>query len=628
MRPIQIFRKTIILVFSSHLESLLTHIPYFQEPFSPLNSPCQHHECKACIGGRKILKPSCSWCRDRQDTVQNVQLRLLLQCYKSLCEYIKLTPIYDGMQSQVQVNTSNNQSGHGNSGGASGSSGAGDSGPTNRLADFVDEGIRFSDEFKSTAGLAKATYSMLPCLYQPVAIPPPATPTSPQPVQATPQLLVQQQHQQQQPQHLNVPLVLPSQTLGQQEALQQISSNLMPRATTSHVLLKSYPGTGQRTLIHTMAGSQLQKTNSNNSVKQMHIPASIATVTTIGGGQPVHANGGTSVYVTKSNATVPPMPIIKTVSNGSALYSVMYAGSGNKITIKRKTDSATASNTTASSISSALASQVQQQQQQSSAGSGTSGGGDQCDSSMVEMRSSPSASATGQSLYTNQLNNQSAIANYASGHDANGGAGGSLGGGAGGLAFKKPPMVVRSKALAKRKGCRCGNATLTPGKLTCCGQRCPCYVESKPCIDCKCRGCRNPHRPDGFKVRPHIPELENLDFHLNAAEMQQQQTQGPILKVVMNTLNGISAGGSVGGGGVTANGMEVDGETGYMFSGNGSGLGNSSRSAEGTSRLAPEVERKVTTPTNTTAGDVNLFQNTSRAANVPPPGKIQGEQNR
>lgn len=45
-----------------------------------------------------------------------------------------------------------------------------------------------------------------------------------------------------------------------------------------------------------------------------------------------------------------------------------------------------------------------------------------------------------------------------------------------------------------RKGCRCGLATMNPGKLTCCGQRCPCYVEGKPCFECKCRGCRNPNK--------------------------------------------------------------------------------------------------------------------------------------
>lgn len=76
----------------------------------------------------------------------------------------------------------------------------------------------------------------------------------------------------------------------------------------------------------------------------------------------------------------------------------------------------------------------------------------------------------------------------------------------------------------KKRGCRCGNTTNTPGKLTCCGQRCPCYVDSKSCIGCKCRGCRNPHRPDGMKVRPVIPELacyeiQMADDHSNVNEL-------------------------------------------------------------------------------------------------------------
>lgn len=66
-----------------------------------------------------------------------------------------------------------------------------------------------------------------------------------------------------------------------------------------------------------------------------------------------------------------------------------------------------------------------------------------------------------------------------------------------------PPVttnqLVNSSNNEKRRGCRCGNATAAPGKLTCCGQRCPCYVDSKACIDCKCRGCRNPHFIDGHK---------------------------------------------------------------------------------------------------------------------------------
>ncbi|XP_074658405.1 E3 ubiquitin-protein ligase MSL2-like [Tubulanus polymorphus] len=65
----------------------------------------------------------------------------------------------------------------------------------------------------------------------------------------------------------------------------------------------------------------------------------------------------------------------------------------------------------------------------------------------------------------------------------------------GGLSAKprKIPRARKDKQQ-KKKGCRCGTATPTPGKLTCCGQRCPCYTSYKPCVDCSCRGCHNPRK--------------------------------------------------------------------------------------------------------------------------------------
>ena len=73
-----------------------------------------------------------------------------------------------------------------------------------------------------------------------------------------------------------------------------------------------------------------------------------------------------------------------------------------------------------------------------------------------------------------------------------------------------PSSGSPAKTKAKKAGCRCGNATLCPGKLTCCGQRCPCYVDSLPCLDCKCKGCRNPHMPGGGKMRPVLPAIQNM----------------------------------------------------------------------------------------------------------------------
>jgi male-specific lethal 2 len=56
---------------------------------------------QACQGGKKKLKPSCSWCKNYDNYVENVQLRILLQCYKKLCEYITSTDIYRKLANAV-----------------------------------------------------------------------------------------------------------------------------------------------------------------------------------------------------------------------------------------------------------------------------------------------------------------------------------------------------------------------------------------------------------------------------------------------------------------------------------------------------------------------------------------------
>ncbi|XP_071857298.1 male-specific lethal 2 isoform X2 [Bombus fervidus] len=282
------------------------------EPHTPTETNCQHHVCRGCRGGRKKLKPSCGWCKDYDKYVENVQLRILLQCYKKLCEYLTNTNIYRSLILSVSSNkTGNNASAIGAS----------------SLMELIQEGSGFKDEFKSTAGLSKSAYSILPCVYT---------------------------------------------------------------STTS---------------------TQTQ-------------------------GNTIQNSEAVSQSISES-------PAIRTVSNGSSIYSVMYAGSGNKITIKRK------------------------------------------------------AAATDDTEVGQQ--------------DMDGNSHSSVGGSS---AFKKPRS---NSTRSKRKGCRCGNATAIPGKLTCCGQRCPCYVESKPCVECRCRGCRNPHTADGLKIRPHIPELHNLQLQLSTS---------------------------------------------------------------------------------------------------------------
>ncbi|XP_076247153.1 male-specific lethal 2 isoform X2 [Calliopsis andreniformis] len=294
------------------------------EPHTPTETNCQHHVCRGCRGGRKKLKPSCGWCKDYDKYVENVQLRILLQCYKKLCEYLTNTNIYRSLILSVSSNKTNSV--------------APAIGVTS-LMELIQEGSGFKDEFKSTAGLSKSAYSILPCVY--------TSTTS-------------------------------TQTQG----------NTMPTSET------------------------------------------------------------TSQNISESSA-------IRTVSNGSSIYSVMYAGSGNKITIKRKA---------------AAAEDMEVGQQDMDGSQHNSVGGVKCIPSSHLKYGTPSQK-------------KSSKISKSSG-------------------FKKPRS---NSARSKRKGCRCGNATAIPGKLTCCGQRCPCYVESKPCVECRCRGCRNPHTADGLKLQLSTP---------------------------------------------------------------------------------------------------------------------------
>lgn len=365
MNATSLYVSTSRLVFQyesgdQNLSDLYRLIPYLRQalsctvcgsllidPYTPRETQCQHHVCRNCLGGRKNLKPSCSWCRDYQKYEGNSQLRILLQCYKNLCEYIMTKPMYNSMSSQSQTSGMTN----------------GTSSISTSLSDLIDEGARFQDNYKSNSGLLKSAYSMLPCVY------------------------------------------------------------------------------------------------TTNSVTQTLQNSSITTTIT---SKAAEVNEPTTVV---SNSAP-----IKTVSNGSALYSVMYAGTGNKITIKRakiEDDTMTAGH---------------------SASSGGSGSSNFSSSSNNNSHCSSNNAIRITSATTSSTVNNSTIASRDLSKELSG------------IVQFKKPASSRSKTVQKRKGCRCGNATPTPGKLTCCGQRCPCYVESKSCVDCRCRGCRNPHRADGFKV--------------------------------------------------------------------------------------------------------------------------------
>lgn len=62
-------------------------------PWGPVNSVCLHHICEGCVGGKMRLKPSCSWCKDHETFIENEKLRVLVLCFKKLCNYISHSKI-------------------------------------------------------------------------------------------------------------------------------------------------------------------------------------------------------------------------------------------------------------------------------------------------------------------------------------------------------------------------------------------------------------------------------------------------------------------------------------------------------------------------------------------------------
>uniref|UniRef100_UPI00398EF10E E3 ubiquitin-protein ligase MSL2-like isoform X2 n=1 Tax=Pristiophorus japonicus TaxID=55135 RepID=UPI00398EF10E len=75
----------------------LPHGNLLKNPVGPKNSVCQHFVCKKCTGRKMQMKPSCSWCKDHGMFVENEQLRILLTCYKKLCDYIASCAIMENM---------------------------------------------------------------------------------------------------------------------------------------------------------------------------------------------------------------------------------------------------------------------------------------------------------------------------------------------------------------------------------------------------------------------------------------------------------------------------------------------------------------------------------------------------
>lgn len=317
-------------------------------PMSSTVSSCQHHVCKSCVGGKMRLKPSCSWCKDHSKFIENTQLRILLQCYRGVCEFMMSADMH-------------HKWGDLTSGSASGTNMS--------FAELLEEGAQLHDKYNFSEPPSLRGYSRS--------------------------------------------------TSGNARVTNTITNNAYN------------PRNGQ--IINSL------NTNSNS----------------------INTNNNTN----------------NNIINGNSNDSVVIKENNNLIRNELNKNNITENNS----------SNGKHLLETSSC------------SSINESTNHCSISVGTHAILTN------------------------------GSSLIRNPNSSAAKVKAKRRGCRCGLATPNPGKLTCCGQRCPCYVDGKGCFECKCRGCRNPHKPNNTTNNSII--LSNKT---------SSQSQPPSVAVTVSVTSGMS----------------------------------------------------------------------------------------
>lgn len=417
---------------------------------------------------------------------------------------------------------------------------------SNSLVELIEEGARFKDNYKSNSGQLKSAYSMLPCVYNTLPVVPQVshqtTTDNSSFISPNSQTIIAPSV----PAVRQIPAVVVPHTTSAKisSASQSTAIDVKPDIKTfnlirppqsqppkhkTHIQLASHQPPPQQVVQPIILQQQHHPQSPQHQKQKIWISSLQNNKHQITRSNIVPVPN-TSYHIQPtsqppSSPSVASLAPVKATSNGSPMYSVLYAGTGNKITIKRKPDPVDIKDYPNVRLNPPVVSTSSTSKFLPSTSSAIYT--DNKLPSLVQTYHLPIPSTT-----TVRAHNPSQIISHqfqsqTLGHlpqqsttqtqhhqlqhvpqpvfrpqqiiqqfqhqqlqqQQN---------------FKKP-VIARSKsasaaAAAKRKGCRCGNATPTPGKLTCCGQRCPCYVDAKSCVDCKCRGCRNPHRADGLKV--------------------------------------------------------------------------------------------------------------------------------
>lgn len=264
------------------------------DPYSPKEKKCQHFVCRRCVRGKKNIRPHCIKCVDCADYrtyVENRQIAIIMQCYKALCEYVMSLPVYQAIcEAGIQT----------------GVVGEGIVIPTFSLVEFIEEGANLQDIFVFSSAMPfikkEPVYEFIPEQKIKIESPAPSPPIH----------IVQKPIQQQFPSQKIKTLVTsaPQMAIVNNSCLKPTKVSMSSSNSVSYV----------NSHCATFPKIQQQTVKIANSYQ-------LSSKTLITSAQHHH-------HQTQAQIRHP----IKTVSNGSAMYSVVYTGNGNKLTIKRKTE--------------------------------------------------------------------------------------------------------------------------------------------------------------------------------------------------------------------------------------------------------------------------------------------------
>lgn len=579
-------------------------------PMTSSVSSCQHHICKGCIGGRMRLKPSCSFCKDHSKFVEDTQLRILLQSYRSLCQYVNSTDIPNkwGTMAVSLSNSTNSSTSTFTSNALTSSHGLGAllAGPSN-FYQLIEEGANLKDRFSFlpsisssttttgkestkenivTNGSSSASSSTTNCNVKTNTNPSTSTSvakittgknksSSSSNLSANSSVKVTNvsgstnstskakggSNQEKSKasvnprstQQINSGQVQKAQATNSSQSNQQSVTSLSNKTSTNSTLnsqqdsstimdvtpqIASLVNGKSNTVTVVSPSTQIIPDPSSKTGKLLRLPAALSisaikTTTTNTIGQ--STTNPSFVLAKKTTALTQGDKVLTKPDDHSISLSVLPSGQLAIATSSvRSGTSITIPNSTVKMLTTTNSSMPVQQKASTSLPLGFTcvaidSSGNKVNTTLDQAK----VLLTQAKFQVNQVTHNTPVTQST-----------------------QQIMTTNSSLKAKsgRRGCRCGLATANPGKLTCCGQRCPCYVDGKGCYDCKCRGCRNPRRANTKsgttscstkEITPNVTstsssssnqlnQLNSNDSSSNVSNIQQQQQQ---LISVSSSLN-------------------------------------------------------------------------------------------